>query len=173
MSRNLGQVNCTFCHGVVVLVEKPRAITRDDCGALYDERNGFAYKDAVVANAECDECCAKYLAWIDFTKCIGYGRHSYFAPSKDRAFFDLSYRSTFNDEPGPEDLPLFKIKVIRQSEPWPTCRTCGKRIFSCYGCQCEESIERAQVGASHGGQFRVMNESSGEGKRGARSNEEE
>lgn len=137
MSRNLGRTSCRFCGGAVTLLERPRAITRGDCGIYYDEHEGHSYQGAIVASAECVDCLAKYLAWVDLTKCVGYGRHPYFAPSKDGAFFDLSFRSTFNDEPGEDDLPLHEIKVVRLRKPWPTCAGCGKRIYLGYGCQCD------------------------------------
>jgi hypothetical protein len=139
MSRNLGRTDCYFCHGEVVLVEPERLITRDDCGGYYDDRGGgYAYAGAIVASAECKTCLAKYLAWINMTACKGYGSHPYFERSKDAPFFDLSFRSTFNDEPGEEDLPEHTVKMVPVLGSWPRCAACKKRIYHCYGCQCPE-----------------------------------
>lgn len=140
MSRNLSTTSCEFCSGEVRLAEPARPITRDDCGVYYDTHEGYGYAGAVVANAECVDCLAKYLAWIDLSACAGYGQYKWTCRSTEegKEFFDLSFRSTFNDEPGEEDLPVHRVEVItiRNRHPWPTCNTCKKRIYSCYGCQC-------------------------------------
>lgn len=102
MSRNLCQTECDRCgHEPVRLEEPPRIIGEADAGRYANEyrRNGL-----MVANATCPVCDAQYLAWV--TSAEGYG-----ARDMDRAlargigYFDLSYRSTFNDEPGEQDLP--------------------------------------------------------------------
>jgi hypothetical protein len=57
----------------------------------------------VVAAATCAKCGAKYLAWVDdraMRRPLG-ASHRFVGD----LFFDLSFRSTFNDEPGPDDLP--------------------------------------------------------------------
>jgi hypothetical protein len=60
-----------------------------------------------VANAECPVCKAKYLAWVyPPTK----GRHAGRSYYHNGAFYDLSFRSTFNDEPGESDLPVFEAE---------------------------------------------------------------
>lgn len=86
MSRNLARTDCYFCGGHVVDVEEPREITAEDCGAYLE-----TYAGMTVANAECRVCGAKYLAWVT-TLFSWHGR-------------DLSFRSTFNDEPGDADMP--------------------------------------------------------------------
>ena len=100
MSRNLCRTDCYFCEGVVLLQEEPRKIRSDDCGAYFDEYDGM-----IVANAECGDCEAKYLAWVY--------RHPPIPPDWDGEFYDLSFRFTFNDEPGEDDLPRYKIEVKR------------------------------------------------------------
>jgi hypothetical protein len=61
----------------------------------------------LVANATCPNCQARYLAWVAR---IPYRREwlSY------EGYEDLSYRSTFNDEPGLGDLP--KPDVLREAD---------------------------------------------------------
>jgi hypothetical protein len=139
MSRNLCKRDCYFCGGEVKLTEPERLITEEDCGSIYYRSDRYAYRGAVVAFAECSDCCAKYLAWIDFSACPGYGEHPYF--NRSEPFFDLSFRSTFNDEPGEADLPEHEIEVVRARKPWPVCGACGKKIYHCYGCQCPRCEE--------------------------------
>lgn len=137
MSRNLGRTDCYFCYGEVALTEEPRQITRDDCGTYYDTRGGYGFAGMVVAFAECKDCEAKYLATIDGTACAGYGGHSYYRPRVSEPFFDLSFRQSFNDEPGPEDLPAYEMVVTRTRKPIPVCGVCSVRVHdSGYGCRC-------------------------------------
>lgn len=91
MSRNLGRVDCARCGGTVRLVEPPRPITEQDAGAYFTEHRG-----RWVAHAECHTCAAKYLAWLT---------GQVLERADARLHYDLSYRSTFDDEPGPDDLP--------------------------------------------------------------------
>lgn len=60
MSRNLCRVRCYYCGGKVALVEPPRRGGERDFGGSSAQFDGM-----IVANAECEDCCAKYLAWID------------------------------------------------------------------------------------------------------------
>ena len=106
MSRNLGQMDCEFCGTRPQLDEVPRPITVSDAGIYYGEFEGMT-----VANASCDVCGTKYLAWIDQRTCAilhSYARHV----EEGKTHFDLSFRRAFNDEPTPEDLPT-KLEVIR------------------------------------------------------------
>lgn len=124
MSRNLGCIDCTFCHGEVKLVEAPRPVTREDVGRYYDTHEGYGYAGMIAANAICVDCCAKYLAWIDLSACVGYGRYYDRGHRGDREFIDLSHRSTFDDEPGPEDMPdeiVVRQSVVTSRTPWPKC----------------------------------------------------
>ena len=87
MSRNLAMATCERCHSSVELEEAARPITEQEAGPYFE-----AYTGMLVANATCPRCQARYLAWVRAWAC-------------EASYFDLSYRSTFNDEPGPGDLP--------------------------------------------------------------------
>jgi hypothetical protein len=70
-----------------------------------------------VAAAECPQCGARYLGWIEgepLNRCadLENGRRPLFGH-----FFDLSYRSTFNDEPGSGDLPPWQGSNEHDVEP--------------------------------------------------------
>jgi len=95
MSRNLLRTDCDFCSGMVALIEAPRLGTEADFGPYFRE-----YVGMVVADASCLDCDAKYLAWVKDTPTRTTPRT---APKGD--FFDLSFRSTFNDEAGGADMP--------------------------------------------------------------------
>lgn len=92
MSRNLGYTLCDRCGSDVRLEETPRYITPEEAGPYFRNYHGM-----LVANAVCWDCGARYLAWMNY--------HGLPAPEDGRPV-DLSYRSTFNDEPGPDDLPV-------------------------------------------------------------------
>ncbi len=108
MSRNLATQTCYFCDTYPVLEEEPRPITKDDAGVYYDD-----YQGMLVANAHCPQCLAKYLAWVKegahFREKYG-GRESVLADYGDEAtHIDLSFRSTFNDEPSEDDIPEYEV----------------------------------------------------------------
>ena len=107
MSRNIGRTDCYFCDGHVQMTETSREATRADVGRYYDtSADGFGFAGMVCANAECLDCEAEYLAWVSLKRCAGYvDRPRY----EDSPFFDLSFRSTFNDEPGEADMPIWRI----------------------------------------------------------------
>lgn len=63
----------------------------------------------LVANATCPGCSAEYLAWMYD---IPGRRHR-----KEGGIQDLSFRSTFDDEPGIPDLP---IGLHWDSDGWVT-----------------------------------------------------
>jgi len=120
MSRNLAQQDCYFCRSMnIVLEEEPRPITKDDCGAYLDEFQGM-----LVAKAHCYRCDAKYLAWIDGSARAMYPGHPR-PPSPGYPHGDLSFRSTFNDEPGPTDYPKYMVTMEPKLEPWPKCARCA------------------------------------------------
>lgn len=106
MSRNLCQTECDFCKGEVLLEELPRPITKYEAHRYFGEFEGM-----LVANAKCVDCLAKYLAWVDETTRIKNEWREYYR--KGDPFHDLSFRSTFNDEPGEDDLPKYNIGRIR------------------------------------------------------------
>lgn len=95
MSRNLLQTRCERCGSRVRMTEPPREITPADAGRYFHD-----YKGMIVANAECSVCHARYLAWVKTSSAMGW-----YQSAPEGGFFDLSFRSTFNDEPGEEDLP--------------------------------------------------------------------
>lgn len=101
MSRNLAMTCCDRCRAPSVrLDEAPRLITVAEAGPYYNE-----YRSLKVANATCPRCQAQYLAWVSGLP------HYYCWVDPDDGYFDLSYRSTFNDEPGLDDLPKPNILV--------------------------------------------------------------
>jgi len=107
MSRNLCQTNCDFCDGRVSLEEPPRPIRHYEAGRYYNEFEGM-----LVADAECNACGAKYLAWVDETTRFKWGFSARRAEACDEPpFVDLSFRSTFNDEPGKADMPFDMLPV--------------------------------------------------------------
>ena len=99
VSRNIGETACNFCNGRVETCEAPREITRADAGRYFEEFEGM-----LVANANCVDCKAKYLAWVDESERKRYPRYIDSRQMGPGAFHDLSFRSTFNDEPGLEDF---------------------------------------------------------------------
>lgn len=108
MSRNLCQRNCYYCGDIPRLTEDARPVTPDDCGSRYFDE----YKGMTVAAAECPSCEAKYLAWIDPPE--SWAMHGWYVNKYgDTRHFDLSFRSTFNDEPGPTDTPVYKVELQR------------------------------------------------------------
>ncbi len=101
MSRNLGSTCCAICSGSIVLEESARPIVAGDAHVYFAE-----YQGMLVAAAHCYDCNAKYLAWVDTARNQRLNRgHWKRREYDDREFVDLSFRSSFNDEPGPEDLP--------------------------------------------------------------------
>lgn len=101
MSRNLCRTDCYYCNGVVELRAEKAPITASERGPYTD------YDGMSVAPAECVDCLAKYLAWVDWPSQPRRSDYSQGGP-----FFDLSFRSSFNDEPGPDDLPVYDIEVV-------------------------------------------------------------
>lgn len=93
MSRNLSMTDCRTCGSEVQVTGLPYV-------------KEWATTRVVVCDAECTVCHTKYTAWLNGT---GGGHHH----DREKPFYDLSYRSTFNDEPGEEDLPKGKIEVLK------------------------------------------------------------
>lgn len=100
MSRNLMSVVCVHCGNTPELVEIPHKITENNAGAYFKEFEGM-----IVAHATCPSCEADYLAWLDESKRVKYPRTKVYPVIED-----LSYYSTFNDEPGNDDLPKWEIQ---------------------------------------------------------------
>lgn len=66
-----------------------------------------------VCDATCSVCEARYSAWMG--PCAdGYGARQYDLESvREHGFYDLSWRTTFNDEPGHTDRPQTNVEVFR------------------------------------------------------------
>ena len=77
------------------------------------------YRNLKVAHATCPLCLAKYAAWFPWDDGSRYGWFQEAGPS---GYTDLSFWSTFNDEPGREDLPEFEIKTTVTHERVGTYR---------------------------------------------------
>ena len=108
MSRNICDGdNCYYCYASVRADEKPRLATKDDVGRYTETYEGRLW----VAHATCPRCEAKYLAWYSR---VPFPRGSPSLLCEDH-IVDLSFRSTFNDEPGPADKPRW---VIRKTVTW-------------------------------------------------------
>ena len=108
MSRNCaGGTNCQVCDGHVLHEEAERPIARKEAGPYFEE-----YEGMLVANAHCRDCEAKYLAWVRGPKSWTYG-HMAWSNYTPNGHVDLSYRSTFNDEPGEADKPVYEIRRCR------------------------------------------------------------
>ena len=108
MSRNLGRSDCYFCHGTVVHDERPRPITQDEAGVYFPE-----YEGMLVARSHCRDCEAKYLAWVRGRTDWIYGHFAHKNYYGEGCHVDLSFLSTFNDEPGDEDKPVYTIRRCR------------------------------------------------------------
>lgn len=112
MARNLGRTSCNRCgHAVVKLDEEPRPITQAEAGIYFDE-----YEKLEVAKAHCPICQTKYLAWVDESETRYFGRAvgsiAHPRTAQEAPYFDLSYQSTFDDEPGAGDFVNY-VKVDR------------------------------------------------------------
>jgi hypothetical protein len=106
VSRNLLRTSCARCQGVVFLDEPARPITEEDAGCYFEEYEGMQ-----VAAATCRWCAARYLAWVESSpKLAPIFRRS---AEPGLGFFDLSYRSTFNNEASANDLPRVTINFER------------------------------------------------------------
>lgn len=104
MSRNLCRQTCDVCGSGVKRT-----------GRIYSLGGGDG---DLVSDASCSVCGAKYTAWVG-PHCVKPGigepygsRECDLALVREYGFFDLSYRSTFNDEPGLDDVPE-GIEVFR------------------------------------------------------------
>ncbi len=98
MSRNIAKTTCDHCGSRVVVTGRLHPITKEEAHVYFKEFEGL-----IVADAECSVCRAKYIAWCDYSTCRGIHND----PRRCQGvqpFWDLSYRSTFNDEPGDKDL---------------------------------------------------------------------
>ena len=96
------------------MVGPVRPIDRVDAGEYFAE-----YQGMLVRDAECPCCLAQYLAWVKPAP----GSHGH--AEAVATHYDLSFRSTFNDEPGERDLPRYTVKVrvvYERTGPWGEIR---------------------------------------------------
>ena len=93
MSRNLCKTICDVCGSPVRVTGAPRLVTN-------------VFGNFSLADAECVACRARYSAWF----ADPHGSHG---QRTDVGFYDLSYRASFNDEPGEGDVPSGEVKVFR------------------------------------------------------------
>lgn len=92
------------------MIESVRLITEAETGGCFLE-----YAGMLVAHAQCEDCEAPYLAWV-LGNNRGSGPENY--DKAEHIVRDLSYRSTFDDEPGPEDFPKYAIRRDPVRRPW-------------------------------------------------------
>ena len=137
MSRNLAQTNCNSCPSPrVLLVEAPRLMTTDEYGVY------SSYAGMTVANAECQLCGAKYIAWIS-----GPFAHHW---DPDAEYSDLSYRSSFDDDPGVDDLPRYEVERVVTYRRVREIKRCPNGVdldredhASCGACAWDDSVRSA------------------------------
>jgi hypothetical protein len=121
MSVNLCDNKCHICGMPAIKVTGER---------YQGQQKRKGYDNHWFADAECQVCGTKYTAWLsshhdNLIAGVCSARNNpyhadWFAKhdecfgclSCDADFFDLSYRSTFNDEPGDEDLPDFPVATV-------------------------------------------------------------
>ena len=92
MSRNLGRKDCKRCGEMLARLETPRQITKKEAGHYFNEFSGRLF-----AKVDCPLCGAHYLGWY------------YKGNSWDFLLYDISFYSTFDDEPEDADLPAATI----------------------------------------------------------------
>ena len=119
MSRNRCDTKCAFCGETPEMVEEPREITVEDCGSRFIDE----YRGMIVAKATCWLCGAKYLAWLDGTnRPANQFGSAWPRPERDYdtgkyEVADLSFRSSFNDEPGDDDMPTRSGMALKRAAP--------------------------------------------------------
>jgi hypothetical protein len=101
VSRNLLRTSCARCQGVVRITGKTKTFEELRPRSVYVDE----YRGTKFADATCAWCGALYLAWCSTPP----GWPSMSCRLNEEGFFDLSFRSSFNDEPGPGDLPAAMI----------------------------------------------------------------
>ncbi len=114
MSRNLGETSCHECpggHDDIVLEGPIREVTAKEDPGYYEDHAGL-----LIAEARCILCHTLYFAWVDW---VGSPYSHWQLRTKDRGvrFCDLSYRHSFNDEPSPEDLPVYDVVMVPSRTP--------------------------------------------------------
>jgi hypothetical protein len=142
MSRNLGETSCVICGAdseAIVLDEEPRPITQADAGRYFER---YYKGQLIVAAAHCARCDAKYLAWIGATPNASADL-KHWRRGPDQRFVDLSFRSSFNDEPGPDDLPTPEtLRAIHRRD----CYAEAKRLSDEAAAKLHEAQEALRRG---------------------------
>lgn len=128
MARNLASTSCKRCGTLPRITGEVHPLSRSEAGCYFEEFEGM-----LVAEAECPLCGALYLAWVDET--TRARRHGWARETPERGFVDLSFRSSFNDEPGEHDLP-----------PWMLGEEYGKRERDRGRTEALDDVRRAVEG---------------------------
>lgn len=107
MANVLCDTRCGQCgFDTVELVEQPHLLTETETETDIGNSR-FEVGRVVVAGAECRLCEARYLAWVDQSRLPVEFRFP--MPDTSKGFFALSYRSTFDRKPGPDDVAKYKV----------------------------------------------------------------
>ena len=110
VSRSLGQRQCRFCGMLPDVFGEKHPITENEAKAkkYYDE---YRSRGLIVAQARCPACLAQYWAWVSIDGVDA---------DRDLGHLDLSFYSTFSDEPGSTDKPYREFTVLRDTTEDPT-----------------------------------------------------
>lgn len=103
MSRNICRTECPRCGDTPTITGPALDIKDSEHGVSFRELHGMK-----IAHADCSTCGALFWAWVTAPPYWTRG-----GDTDDRPFNDLSYRSTFNDEPGPDDEPPWSGQYLR------------------------------------------------------------
>ena len=104
MSRNLARTDCYFCPSKTVKLVGPPTAFADKYSELANYH--AEYSRLIVSDAECPLCGAQYTAWLNRPSGWPGGATSVDANN----YVDLSFRSTFDDEANPPDLPIYWVE---------------------------------------------------------------
>ena len=102
MSRNLGRTDCEYCTGAIRALEPPRLARAADVYRYTERYEGRLW----LARAACVQCEAQYLAWYNHRP---WPRQNVVPPHSEE-IVDLSFLSTFSDEPGEADTPRWLVR---------------------------------------------------------------
>jgi len=151
MSRNLLRTDCYYCPSPKVELVGPEAPFVAHFPAFHEDYQR-EYASLRLRDAECPVCGAQYVAWMNWP---GRSLHHEHALA-EAGYCDLSFRSTFDDEPGPADLPVWKVveeRSLHWVSPWKGCGyadgTKDEHHKDCHSC-----AEAAAWRAEHADQLR-------------------
>lgn len=141
MTGSLGDTCCRICSGSIVLEEPSRPITEKECQACIEY-----FGELMVANAHCQYCGAKYLAWV--SQRVGHSNWS--EPEPDGLpYIGLSFRASFSDMPAPEDLPSTEVlRKIHHREHMAAAKELRKHASELLA-EADEMTRIAEIGKSH------------------------